>query len=63
MSISILAVTATAQLADNGLTLDEVVEALPTDPASLFAIFLLLGSVVLVLWSGRSKGGKGGTPA
>ena len=49
--------------ADDGLSLRDVVAALPTDPASLFTLVLLVVSVALVIWFGRSKGGKGGKPA
>ncbi len=46
-----------------GLTLHEVVADLPHDPASLFVIALLVGCTVWVLWTGRSRGGRGGHPA
>ncbi|HUF76355.1 MAG TPA: hypothetical protein VMM35_08755, partial [Longimicrobiales bacterium] len=48
---------------DGGLTFGEVLGAIPTDPASIFTVLLLVGSVGLVLWFGRPKGGKGGKPA
>jgi hypothetical protein len=47
---------------DDGLTLRNILGALPTDPASIFVILLLAGSLALVLWAGRPKG-KGGRPA
>jgi hypothetical protein len=47
---------------DEGLTFTEILSDLPTDPASIITILLLLGSVALVLWFGRPKGGKGGKP-
>ncbi len=52
-----------AQTGADGLTFDEVVAELPTDPASLFTIFVLLASLALVFWYGRPRGGKGGRPA
>jgi hypothetical protein len=52
-----------AQAADDGLSLGEILSDLPTDPASIFTLLLAIGSVALVLWFGRPKGGKGGKPA
>jgi hypothetical protein len=49
--------------ADDGLTFSEMLDSIPTDPASLFTILLLLASVGLVIWFGRPKGGKGDKPA
>lgn len=49
---------------DAGLTLAEILDDLPTDPASIFAIVLLLGFFGFMLWIGRGRpGGTGGTPA
>ena len=48
---------------DDGLTFSAVLESIPTDPASVFTILLLVASVAIVLWFGRPKGGKGGKPA
>lgn len=45
---------------DEGLTFSEVLSELPTDPASIFTIVLVAGSIALVLWFGRPKGGKSG---
>lgn len=60
MLLASLASAATLQsTADEGLTLSEVLDSIPTDPASIFTILLLVGSVGLVVWFGRPKGGKG----
>lgn len=59
---TVLGIAVALQAADNGLTIAEVIADLPKDPASIFAICLLLGSMALVLWAGRPKG-KGGRPA
>jgi ABC-type Mn2+/Zn2+ transport system permease subunit len=40
-----------------------VFSVLPTDPASIFVILLMVVAFVLVLWYGRPRGGKGGKPA
>ena len=45
---------------DDGLTLREVVESLPSDPASIFVLLLLSASVAFVAWSGRGRKGGGG---
>jgi hypothetical protein len=55
--------TAALQASDDGLTLREIVDAVPTDPAAIFTILLVVGSVALVLWAGRGSSGKGGRPA
>jgi len=48
--------------AAGGLTFREVLSDLPTDPASLFTVGLVLAAVVAVAWFGR-PGGGGGKPA
>ena len=55
--------SALLQASDEGLTFGDLIAAIPTDPASVFTLLLLLGSVALVLWYGRPRGGKGGRPA
>ncbi len=60
--LTLVSLVAAAQSVDGGLTFREVVADLPTDPASVFVVLLLLGCTALVVWSGRGKG-KGGTPA
>lgn len=47
--------------ADEGLTFDEILSDIPTDPASVFTILLLVGSVGAVLWFGNRSNGKGDT--
>lgn len=57
-----LFLSALLQNADDGLSASEVVGSLPHDPASIFALLLVLGTASAVIWFGRPKGG-GGTPA
>jgi hypothetical protein len=45
------------QQQDDGLTFREVLESLPTDPASLIAIVLLGGFIALVVYFGARGGG------
>lgn len=47
--------------ADDGLTLAEMLSDLPTDPASVFTILLLVGSLGAVLWFGNRSKDKGDT--
>ena len=61
--LAALAAPAAAQAADDGLSFGEILADLPTDPASIFTLALLIGSLALVLWFGRPRGGKGGRPA
>jgi hypothetical protein len=46
--------------ADDGFSLRQIVSTLPTDPASVFVIVLLVVAVAAVVWSGRGQKGKGG---
>jgi hypothetical protein len=46
--------------AADGLTFREILSDLPTDPASIFTIGFLLGSVALVVCFGGPRAGKGG---
>jgi hypothetical protein len=46
--------------ADNGLAFREILSDLPTDPASIFTLVFLFGSVALVVWFGRPRAGRGG---
>ena len=45
------------QSADQGLTANEVVESIPRDPASIFALVLIVGCSLAVIWFGRPRGG------
>lgn len=49
--------------ANDGLSFREIVESLPTDLASVVTLVLVLGSLALVIWAGRPRGGRGGRPA
>jgi hypothetical protein len=44
----------------DGFSLRQIVSTLPTDPASVFVIVLLVVAVAAVIWSGRGQKGKGG---
>lgn len=49
--------TAVQSNPDDGLTLAEIFENLPSDPASIFVLLLLVGCVAAVVWfGGRSNG-------
>ncbi len=58
-----LALAAIQSSRNDGLTFGEILADLPADPASIFVIALFLGSITLVLWAGRPRGGRGGHPA
>jgi hypothetical protein len=58
---TLLFLSALLQSADDGLTVNEVVESLPRDPASIFALLLVVGTAGAVMWFGRPKGGGGTT--
>ena len=51
--------SALLQNADDGLSTAEVVNTLPRDPASIFALLLVLTCAGAVIWFGRPKGGGG----
>ncbi|TVP43602.1 MAG: hypothetical protein EA350_13375 [Gemmatimonadales bacterium] len=44
---------------DDGLTLAEILQSLPVDPGSIFALLLLAAFVGGVVWFG-TRGGSGG---
>lgn len=46
-----------------GLTLQDFLEDLPTDPASLFVVVLAVGAFVAVVWFGRRRPRSGGPTA
>lgn len=52
--------TAALQASDDGLTWAELASNLPTDPAAVFTLLLVFGSVALVIWAGRGPKNKGG---
>ena len=54
------ALMATLVLHQEGLTFHEVIQNIPTDPASVFVYLLLAGSGVLI-WMGSRKKGKPST--
>lgn len=45
---------------EEGLTLAEVLDEIPTDPASVFTILLLFGSLGAVFWFGKGSNDKRG---
>jgi len=49
---------AEAATAETGLSMGEVLASVPTDPASVFSLLLLLGCTILVLRYGLQKGGN-----
>lgn len=49
---------ALAQSADEGVA-SGILESLPSDPASIFALLLILAAAGAVIWFGRPKGGGG----
>ncbi len=48
---------------DDGLTGNGVLQSLPRDPASIFALILIVASAIAVVWFGRPRGGGTKTPA
>jgi hypothetical protein len=58
-----LSLAALAQSSGDGITIGEIISDIPVDPASLFTILLLLGSLGAVLWFGNRPKGKGGGTA
>lgn len=56
---TLLGIMAQVGSADEGLTFSELIDSLPTDPASIFVLALTALAVAVVIWTGRS--GRGGT--
>lgn len=57
---SLFAFVALTQTAQEQSTFDNILESLPSDPASLFTLALVLGVTVLVVVAGRPSGKKRG---
>lgn len=53
-------VIASLQVADEGLTFYEVLENVPTDPASVFVYLLVAVGLGVIAWSNRPRRRKGG---
>ena len=49
--------SALLQNADGGLSATDILGSLPRDPASIFALLLVVGMAGAVMWFGRPKGG------
>jgi hypothetical protein len=56
-----VAQTPASSAPDDGLTLAEVIQSLPVDPASIVALLLLVAFVASVVWFGTRGGGGGST--
>jgi hypothetical protein len=50
------------QNAEDGLSAREVFGSMPRDPASIFALLLIVTAAGAIMWFGRPKGGGGATP-
>lgn len=49
--------SALIQSTDDGFSASEIFGSLPRDPASIFALLLIVGLAGTVMWFGRPKGG------
>jgi hypothetical protein len=49
--------SALLQSTDDGLSVTEIIGSMPHDPASIFALLLIVGLAGAVMWYGRPKGG------
>jgi hypothetical protein len=58
---TLLGLLAQVGSADEGLTFSELIDSLPTDPASIFVLVVTGFAVAVVFWTGRPRG-KGGGP-
>lgn len=56
MTTHILLAIVALQSADDGLTGSEILQGLPRDPVSIFALLLLVVGAGAVLWFGRPRG-------
>lgn len=57
---SLFAIVALIQAAQEQSTFSNILHSLPSDPASLFTLALVVGVTVLVVVAGRSSGKKKG---
>lgn len=56
MTTYLLPALVALQSADEGLTANEIVQGLPRDPVSIFALMLIVVGAGAVLWYGRPRG-------
>ncbi|MEX2470865.1 MAG: hypothetical protein WEA34_01700 [Gemmatimonadota bacterium] len=61
MTTYLLPVIVALQSADEGLTVNEILQGLPRDPVSIFALLLIVVGAGAVIWFGRPRG-SGRTP-
>lgn len=61
MTTYLLSAIVALQSADEGLSANEIVQGLPRDPVSIFALMLIVVGAGAVLWYGRPRG-SGRTP-
>lgn len=57
MTMYILPALVALQSADEGLTGSDIIQGLPRDPVSIFALLLIVVGAGAVLWFGRPRGG------
>lgn len=55
---TLLAFLAQVGSADDGLTFSELIDSLPTDPASMFVLMVIGFALAAIAWTNR-PGGKG----
>ncbi len=58
MSTKAFFIASLAQAGDDGLTLAEIIDSLPTDPGSIFAILLMAGFFGLIVYFGVIRAGE-----
>lgn len=56
MTTYMLSALVALQSADEGLTGSEIIQGLPRDPVSIFALLLIVVGAGAVLWFGRPRG-------
>jgi len=50
------------QEGDQGLSFSDFLAGMPTDPAAVFVLILVVGAIAVIIYSGRSGRGGGAQP-
>ena len=61
MTTYLLPAIVALQSADEGLSASKILQGMPRDPVSIFALLLIVVGAGAVLWFGRPRGSGGGT--
>jgi hypothetical protein len=54
-NVPLALIPAAVQEEEGGLTFSTILERLPTDPAAIFVLLLVVGAIVAIWWAGKPR--------